>query len=77
MSPTKEQMTHESGNQPRYFCSTEVKKPHTVLVHKPGLETMLAVRHPNDWGFDPSLAEYRQTFGTLAKRRSKRASRNG
>ena len=46
----------------QYRCNSEVQKPGLILVHEPGLETKLAVQHPNHWGFDPSLVEEKRPY---------------
>ncbi|MBI4173228.1 MAG: hypothetical protein HY519_00745 [Candidatus Aenigmarchaeota archaeon] len=47
---------------PKYHCNSEIVKPVTILVHRPGEETELAFEHPEYWGFDPSLAGEKRAF---------------
>jgi len=51
----------------QYSCHNEVEKPRIILVHRPGEETYLAVTHPIDFGFDPSLEKDFRSFDRWLK----------
>lgn len=54
-----------------YQCISEIKKPEIILVHEPAEETYLAVKHPQDWGFDPLLEDYPFLFEQWLKNAQK------
>jgi len=50
-----------SKNPVKYSCRTETEKPKILLASAPSKACYLAVEHPDDWGFDPSLKEYQHS----------------